>query len=266
MRFNSATIAACFSGSGSFTAFRQSFCQSCRCLLVITNLPSPQGRNPSKQDLSVDGGNVVQFSRPADTEYINFGLNTVEGYGICDLTTSKSYYDYASDNSGNWEAPVWTKLSPTKIKLVRVTADGIWELTQTITQVKASGSHPGAAQVTMSLKNLSGSTRDAYLLRVADISVNSDHFDNYFDFTWNTALGSFFRPDRLRFGLSLTNNTFTFSHYAFTQNTMVGPDPCQPSAHWNCGLFWGQGTVGQLYHRTVNAGSTMSVTMTYRPM
>lgn len=224
---------------------------------------SGSGNNQTTYCVSTSG-NIVQFSRPSDTEYIDIGFGTVEGYGICDLTGSRSYYDYFYNDSGNWGPPVATKVSPTKLKIVRATTDGMWELTQSIAQVKASGSSPGAAQVTMSLQNLSGGARDVYLLRVADLSLAPGRLGDTFDFTWNTALGSF--PGRFRFGLALTNDTLTFPHYAFTQNTIMGPDPCQPSTNWNLAPAYGEGSIGQLYHHRVHARSTMNVTMTYRPM
>ena len=119
----------------------------------------------------------------------------------------------------------------------------------------------------MSLKNLSGVTRGIYLLRAADVDlwhVDSDSTSNEFDFTWDTAYGS--DPGFHAFGLGLTNNTFKFGHNAFTQNTYLGPDPCSFSAHQNSGPFVGDGSIGHVYGHAIAPGSTMSVTMTYRPI
>lgn len=219
---------------------------------------SGSGINQTNYCLSNDG-NIVQFSRPSNTEYLQSG----EGYGVCDVTTSKSYYDYALWTSDNWGSTVVTEVSPTKRKFVRTTTDGIWELSQSITQIRAKGSSPGAAQVTMSLENLSGATRSVYLLRYAGIDVGSNYSDDKFDFTWDTAYGS--NPG-FSFGLGLTNNTFTYGHDAFTQYKFFGPDPCAFTKNINFGPWVGDGSIGQVYSHTLHPGSKLIVTMIYRPM
>lgn len=226
---------------------------------------SGSGTNQTTYCLSVNG-NIVQFSRPSSAEYIKQGIIT-EGYGLCDNNGTRAYFDYASADSGNWGTTVVSAPNATTRKFVRTTSDGIWQLTQSIQQAKASGSLPGRVQVTMSLKNLSGSTRNVYLLRVADVDlwhVDTGATDNEFDFTWDTAYGS--DEGFHAFGLALTNNTFKFGHNAFTQNTFTGPDPCNFTANQNSGPFVGDGSIGHVYTHTITPGSTMSVTMTYRPI
>lgn len=223
------------------------------------------GTNQTTFCLSANG-NIVQFSRPSSVEYIKQGI-VVEGYGICDVTASQKYFDYASSDSGNWGATAVSVPNATTRKFVRNTTDGRWQLTQSIQQGKASGSRPGTVQVTMSLKNLTGVTRSIYLLRAADVDlwhVDTDATVNEFDFTWDTAYGS--DTGFQAFGLALTNNTFKFGHNAFTQDTFAGPDPCSFTAHQNSGPFVGDGSIGHVYGHAIAPGSTMSVTMTYRPM
>lgn len=226
---------------------------------------SGSGTNQTKYCLSTNG-NIVQFSRPSTAEYIRQGV-IVEGYGVCDVTASRSYFDYASSASSNWGTTVVSAPKATTRKFVRTTSDGVWELTQSIKQESASASLPGRAQVTMSLKNLSGTTRSVYLLRMADVDlwhVDGEATKNEFDFTWDTAYGS---DDGFHaFGLGLTNNTFRYGHNAFTQNTFTGPDPCNFTANQNLGPFVGDGSIGHVYGHAITPGSIMSVTMTYRPM
>lgn len=227
---------------------------------------SGNGMTQTQYCLSVKG-NIVQFSRPSSVEYINNGL-TIEGYGVCDVTGSESYFDYAAQVTDNWEPTVVTAPNATTRKFVRKTNSGVWELTQAIQQAKASGSLPGRVQITMTLKNLSGITRNVYLLRVADVDlldVDTGVTTNEFDFTWDTAYGS--SAGFHGFGLALTNNTFKYGHNAFTRNTPFGPDPCDFTANQNPGPFVGDGSIGHVWGQAaLHPGSKMTVVMTYRPI
>ena len=208
-------------------------------------------------------GNIVQFDSPQGYEYINAG-DVGEGYGVCDLTgTTTAYYDYADVDSGNWGATVVSAPSATSRKFVRSTIDGIWQLAQTISQVKANASGPGSVKAAMALKNLTGISRDVYFLRYADVDANATFLDDRFDSTLNLAFGA--DPGASN-GLGLSNNTFSFLHTAFTQSVSGGPDPCNPTVNFNSNPFSGDGSIGQIYLLTVPAGATKTVTVTYKPI
>jgi hypothetical protein len=212
--------------------------------------------------LSING-NVIQLDSPSGFEYIRAG-SIDEGYGICDFNGGpKAYFDYGEDFSNNWGATVVSVPNATTRKFVRLTNDGIWQLTQTIKQIKATAMGPGSVKITMALKNLTGIGRTAYLLRFADVDANATTGNDEFDATLNSAFGSEPGPS---FGLGLTNNTFTFEHVAFTMNFVVVPDPCNPFANANSGPFVGDGGLVQIYAFGVPAGATKTVNMTYKPI
>jgi hypothetical protein len=126
-------------------------------------------------------GNVTQLITPAG----HFEIEVpVEGYGICDGFTGTEYFDYAFEDSLNWGPTTATRLSPTSMKFVRTTSDGVWTLTQTITQVATSSS----LKVAMALKNNTADNRPMELLRYADVDVDGV-LTNNFDGTLNSAMG-----------------------------------------------------------------------------
>ena len=210
-------------------------------------------------------GNIVQFDSPAGFEYIKVQV-VGEGYGVCDFDGGpKAYYDYAgSGESGNWNATVVSVPNATTRKFVRTTNDGVWQLTQTIKQIKASAKGPGSISITMALKNLTAIPRDANILRYADVDANATPGDDEFDFTLNSAFGS---EPGFSLGLGLTGNTFTLSHEGFTQSTPFGPDPCHIGAKINFAPFVGDGSLGHLWAlASVPPGGTKTVAMTYKPI
>ena len=96
-------------------------------------------------------GNVTQLITPAG----HFEIEVpVEGYGICDGFTGTEYFDYAFEDSLNWGPTTATTLSPTSMKFVRTTSDGVWTLTQTTTQVASSSS----VKVAMRLRTIRQTT------------------------------------------------------------------------------------------------------------
>ncbi len=75
-------------------------------------------------------GNVIQFETPEDTLLIA-AKDLGEGYGICDATTHVSYSDYGGlGDSGNWNPARVVTHTPTSVKIVRKTSDGVWTLTR----------------------------------------------------------------------------------------------------------------------------------------
>ncbi len=108
-------------------------------------------------------GNIVEFQAPAGIEQID-QAGSYEGYGICDGSTSIGYYDYAYADSGNWNAPTTVSHTATPVKIARTTSDGAWTLTQTITSMPGPNPY---AKIAMALKNNSGETKSASLMRYA---------------------------------------------------------------------------------------------------
>ena len=88
-------------------------------------------------------GNIAQFSVVAGntlpSEFLKGVAPAIEGYGLCDTSTRPftAYWDYASGDSGNWN--VATAVSaPASVKVTRTTADGVWQIVQTIAETKGS--------------------------------------------------------------------------------------------------------------------------------
>ena len=107
---------------------------------------------------------------------------------MCDFVSGARYFDYADNESGNWGATSVLSSTPTLIKLLRNSSDGIWTLTQTISKVAASGSAPGAAKVVMALKNNTAVARGVYLLRHADVDANATSGDDNSTTHWTRRL------------------------------------------------------------------------------
>jgi hypothetical protein len=211
-------------------------------------------------------GNIVQFSRGGD-EYLRVG-GFAEGYGVCDLASNISYFDYAVYDSGNWLASNFTATATRAIS-TRLTSDGVWQIKNTITKVAATAADPGSAKVAMQLKNLTAVERGIYVFRFADVDFSRDgidYYDNDFDFTRDTAIGLGGNQIDFSTGLGLTNNTFfNIGAQAFTQDTSEGPDPCGPifASHQP---FVGDGSIVQQYGLNVPAHSTRTITLTYKPI
>jgi hypothetical protein len=211
--------------------------------------------------LSVNG-NIVQFDSPSGFEYLNNG-DLMEGYGICDVTPNVSYYDYASIDSGNWGTTVVTTPNATTQVFARPTGDGIWQLTQTIQQIKATPSALGSVKITMALKNLSTITRYVTLLRVANVDAGPSPLNDEFVSSFNSAFGE---EPGASWGLGLTTNTFTFAHNGAVLNVPTGPDPCHYVTHIVNTSFVGDGSIGHVYAISVPKGATKTVVMTYKPI
>jgi hypothetical protein len=207
-------------------------------------------------------GNIVQFDSPSGFEFINNG-DILEGYGICDVTPNVAYYDYAQVDSGNWGTTVVTFTNPTTQVFTRTTTDGIWELKQTISQIKATASGPGSVKITMALKNLSTITRNVTLLRVANVDAGASPLNDEFVSSFNSAFG---QDPGASWGLGLTTNTFTFAHNGMVLNVPTGPDPCHYVTHIVNASFVGNGSIGHVYAISVPKGATKTVVMTYKPI
>ncbi len=210
-------------------------------------------------------GNIAQFS-VAGLEMIANGY-TLEGYGLCDATANVAYYDWADFDSGNWASPSFTH-NGNVVTVTRLTSDNNWKLTQTITNVPATATGPGSAKVSMALKNLSGVSREAYLLRFADVNAEGDLSGNDFDYTGQTAYALEPGDDNSGRGLSSTNNTFKpdYDQTAFAQNTDNPPSPCNAFANTAPHPFHGDGSIVQFWGFRANPNATETVVSTYKPI
>lgn len=210
-------------------------------------------------------GNISQLETPAGKEHIAVGA-IGEGYGICDLQNpAVRYFDYADfGDSGNWGPATVVSQSAKSVKIARTTSDGIWTLTQTVTQV--TGTSP-SVKIAMTLKNNSSAVRGVFLMRYADVDAGGA-IQNNFDgtvksaFGWNSDAGS--NP----FGLVLQNaGPFPpeASPIGFTQTVPDGPDPCAFATHFASGTQIAiDGSVVYLYAVNLSKGMSKTVTVSYR--
>lgn len=142
-----------------------------------------------------------------------------EDYAFCDFDSSTQYYDYAGfGDSGNWQAPVTVSSSATAVKISRTTGDGIYTLTQTITQNAGNA----LAQVSMSIKNNTTGSHHVGLLRWADIDAQGST-TNSFDYTYHTAMGY----NEGGYGLQLGFVSGSPFNGAYSQDIPGGPNSCQ---------------------------------------
>jgi hypothetical protein len=208
-------------------------------------------------------GNITQIQTPFGHEHI--ALGTIgEGYGICNADFGVvEYHDWAGfGDSGNWNSPVTVSHNATSVKIARTTSDGIWTLTQTISQNAGSSS----VKVVMTLKNNTSVARTAYLVRYADVSADS-RFLNNFDASQNTAAGWNSNVSGNPYGLILQNVTTSPFAYqsAFTQNTPAPPNACAFAFNSTNGLAAGiNGSVEMAYVDILAALGSKTVTMTYK--
>ena len=169
-------------------------------------------------------GNIPQFAVRGFELFAPAGnAADLEGYGLCDVTAGQRYYDYAGYDNGLWNASTLQQ-NGNKVTVTRTTKDGNWQLTQTIMNVPATASTEGSAKVTMKLKNLTGVSRSANLLRYAAEEVIGGN--NTYNATQYSASGQW----QYGAGLMITLNSFPtgFGLEAYVQNIQSGPDPCSP--------------------------------------
>ena len=205
-------------------------------------------------------GNITQLETPLGQEHIAVG-GFGEGYGVCDATGGTvAYYDYADfGDSGNWGAPVTTHPTATVVKVVRSTADGIWTLTQTITQVPGSAS----VKIAMALKNNTAVARRAFIVRYADVDANSAFLNN-FDSTINSSWGN---NSLFSYGLQLQNvgnPPASGGWVSISQNTPFGPAPCNFYANQVGPEVGVDGSIAILWDNTFAALAVKTYTATYK--
>jgi hypothetical protein len=209
-------------------------------------------------------GNIAEIGigTSPPIEYLTSPVS--EGYGFCDANSVTSYYDYNRTASTNWNAAVATQTDPTSVVVTRTTSDGVWKLTQTFTQKKASKSAFGAVKITMALTNLSTLNRFAVLQRHVNVDAGGTPF-NDFNSTAFTTTGSV--PGN--FGFSTTGGIITrlgdFG-LAFNQTVPDGPVVCETNFNVAQGFFEGDGSSEQRFGLDILPGQTKKVTVTYKPI
>ena len=217
-------------------------------------------------------GNIASIQSPSGFDFIAQG-GVAEGYGVCDISTGISYYDWAYADSGTWGAPVLVSSSATAVKIARTTTDGLWTLTQTI--AKQAGAQP-YAKITMALKNNSGITKDAYLVRYADVDpANPPFTDTNFNESFDSSQYSVWGYEALNnsggqpsLGLMLEEIGQPNVPYGFegiAQNTSGAPDPCNPGANYFGYQGSVDGSVEFLWLLQLNAAQIGTVNAKYEP-
>jgi len=236
-------------------------------LTCAASYSSGTGQNATTYCVTVNG-NIPTLSRGGE-EMINQGV-VDEGYGICDTTggVDKSYYDYGWTDSGNLLASSFNTPNPKTAVSTRITNDGLFQITNTITQVPAKPTAPGLVNIKMAIKNLTGITRGVYILRHVDIDANLSASNNDFDYTTNTVWGSY-APGVGYHGLEVVNTTYTggFSHNAYSLNTYSGPfNVCNIFSVISTQPFHGDGSAASWYFVNIPHNATKIVTLTYQPI
>lgn len=217
-------------------------------------------------------GNIVSLQSPKGFDQIAQG-GAAEGYGVCDLSTGVSYYDWAYFDSGTWGAPVLQLLNANVVKIARTTTDGLWTLTQTIT--KQAGVQP-FAKVTMALKNNTAVAKNVYLVRYADVDpaaspFTDSNFAESFDSSQYSAWGYAALNNSLgqaSLGLMLEEIGQPNVPYGFegiVQNTSSAPNPCNPGANYAGYQASVDGSVEMLWFLELGAQKTGTVNAKYEP-
>ncbi len=203
-------------------------------------------------------GNIVQFASPLGEEFLATGGPIGEGYAFCNYgSTNKEYYDYAGyGDSGNWKAPTTVSSTAQTVVISRETSDGLFTLTQTITQNIANS----FVRVTMALKNNSTTTRHVGLLRFADVDAQG-FTSNSFDYTYRTAFGY----NNMGYGLLMKHYSGATLNGGFAQLVPGGPNPCQIFANVSGGPVQGiDGSIFVEYDMEVAAETTKTVAVDYK--
>ena len=225
------------------------------------NFTSGTGDTFVKYCVTVNG-NISQLETPQGHEHIAVGAFG-EGYNVCDDSSHPSvgYFDYADfGDSGTWGAPTLLSQTATSVKIARTSTNGIWTLTQTITDVASTG----AINITMTVKNNSTIDRFASLIRYADVDADGT-FLNSLDETPRTAFG--WQPSNwgvFNSGLQIQNvGTTPIQHAAVSHNSPAGPTCTQPA---NVGTQTQvDGSIVMIYFLgTVPKGKSVSVTAAYK--
>lgn len=225
------------------------------------------GINNNTLEFCVTGnGNIAELQTPIGHPLVSVEDRS-EGYGICDVSgpTRVGYSDFAAfGDSGNWNTPVVLSQNSTSVKIARTTSDGIWTLTQTISQVAGNAS----VRIVMALKNNTAVPREAFLVRWADVDAD-DFLQNNFDGTTGSAFGwnSITSESAAPVGLLLQNigTLHGIGTEGFGQNTFLPPNPCNPGLHFPPSTVLStDGSLVLLYDMVVSKNGSQTVIMNYK--
>jgi hypothetical protein len=191
-------------------------------------------------------GNIVSFQSPSGIEHIKSDTSS-EGYGLCDGGAGLEYYDWAGAGaSANWGKATLVTHTATEVKIERTTSDGVWTLTQTITQNMAGA----YAKVEMQFKNNSAVAKGGFFMRWADVNADNSTINNL-DSTALSAWGYREATNDIVFtpyGLLLQNlGVATISHSGYALNSNQPPDVCEPALNANGTLTATDGSIMMLY-------------------
>jgi len=200
-------------------------------------------------------GNIVQFQSPSGEEFISLAP-AGEGYAFCDFDSATQYYDYAGyGDSGNWQPPVTLSSSATQVKIARTTTNGMYTLTQTITQSAGNA----LAQVSMAIKNNTTTQHHVGILRYADVDAEGFALNN-FDYTRRTAFGY----NEMGYGLQLQFISGSPLNGGFAQIIPGGPNSCQIFTHVAGPLQSTDGSIFMQYDLQIPKGATKTVVVAYK--
>jgi hypothetical protein len=209
-------------------------------------------------------GNITSIETPELHQ--NVAAEQAEGYGLCDQTTGIAYSDFAGlGDSGNWGPPTLISQTATAVKIARTTSDGVWTLTQVITQVTGTPSH---IKIAMTLKNNTAVPRNALLLRYVDVDadqvvLNSTDANRLGAAEWNSI--QMVGPDEATGLVLQTVGDHTFAHQALVQLVYYPPDPCNAFAHRSTvELIYTDASMVMTYQPLVAARSSVTATMMYQ--
>lgn len=202
-------------------------------------------------------GNIVEFQSPAGVEHIKHGI-IGEGYAVCDFSSGVGYHDYAAfgdADNGSWGPATRLNLTATTVKISRISTDGRFTLTQTITQSAADAS----AKITMALKNNSAGAKSVWFTRVADVDAN-DATNNILDGTFNTAFGySASAQKGLQLSLAAAN---PYEHVGYATQLMSAG--CSINVGYTGLLSGADGVIYFNHGMTIGPGKTATVVLKYR--
>ena len=211
-------------------------------------------------------GNIIGFTAPS-----GFGQEyPVEGYGICDLTSTPhvSYYDFAGLESGNWLNP--TRSQPNgantfPLTITRLTSDGIWQVKQAFSR----NTTDRYVKITVSLTNKSGITRPAWLMRYIDVDADGTYTGDVF--VSGTFSSSSIESNGGGHGLTLAALPTTFGMGGWVADH-GGYDPCGTAfGTLETPPYTGDGALMYyVYYSStgqyIGPGATRTVTFEYRAM
>jgi hypothetical protein len=225
-------------------------------------------------------GTLANFESPSGSEML-YQNGAGEGYGVCEVQTGGSYWDYNYGNSGNWNAPVTVTENATEVKIERSPTDGSFLLTQTISKV--TGASP-AARMVMTLKNTSGEARLFYLMRYAnfvpDQAASNGNYNETYDASTDSTWG--YIPEFVTYstpsgpyGLRLNNvgepspaSNFVVN-YGYDYGSFFGPNPCYQNYDTQGNFFTpetivnGEGSGILVYALFLNNNQTATVNLRY---